>query len=299
VIFLPSCSMGWISERSRQASIPSRLKLIACALSSAIAAFSVLCSGSSATAQIVGHPQEASDMETIRFLVGPNEQTRVVTMRVPKAYFWRPSNELRRLTPLAETTKSTSDAGTFAHDLILEFLLPDFEGRTAGNSEAFREGISGSTIIIEVIPNRGRAEGSNVWGQPLVDTIFRREREMLVTDYDKTKGIVLETKSDRFGLKHEGAVTNFEPYRCGIGNVDDIYYPADDPKQSFVICGAEEIKDSRDDAHSCRRPICSHYFYSRNIQSLIKLRYRRTNLPQWRKLQERTEHLLQSIEKDK
>jgi hypothetical protein len=236
-----------------------------------------------------------TDVESIRWPIGPKDQLRIITLHIPLSYLWRPGASLKATVPRSIERGSTNDS--YTSYFVLEALLPNFESRNAGNANEFAEGTTGKTITIAIGASIN-GDRSSTDGTPLIDSAFRRTRAALVTDYDrKHHAAVLATKPDRFGLKHEGAVEDFEKYKCDVGMTHDIYYPASDPKETFIICGAEEIRDVSEDPKWCRKPICVQEFYSPSLRARVDLQYRRIYLKDWQELQQRTERLLSSLER--
>ena len=177
---------------------------------------------------------------------------------------------------------------------ILEALLPGFEPETAQNAALFKDSITGETIRISI--NVAPFTARN--GHPTIDANFQGR---LTNERPRsTNGLLFkapfEQKPDRFGLRRMGPVSDkFEQFKT-FGFVNDIYYPAYDPKDVYLVCGAEEIHDVIEDPSWPRRPICEHHFYSQTLGAIVQLTYRRIQLKNWRAMQAGAEQLFKSFE---
>jgi hypothetical protein len=220
----------------------------------------------------------------------PGRTGPVVKLRVPVNYVWPGGGGIAAA--LGPNYPDPNVVGPYMDTFVLEALLPDFEPRTQENAERFKAGISGETvkISVSVAPPVARSGGA------LIDRFFRDKLPMVhppaIERLFRTKFV---HKADRFGLKRMGPIGDFEQFRT-FGAIDDIYFPDYDPKDVFMVCSAEEIRDVTEDPTWNRRPICQHTYYSKSLGASVTLTYRRIHLRNWRTIQADAEKLLKSFE---
>lgn len=237
--------------------------------------------------RIVTDPDGRRFVETRWPLGSPDN---VVRLRVPHAYVWWGGAGFAAA--LGPNYRDPNVVGPHLDTFILEALLPDLAPKTPENADKFKDGISGQ--VVEMVVNNTAT--SNRRGAEFIDYLFRFNLPLVLTPAaQKRLGLTFRPKPDHFSLKRMGPIGDFEQFRQ-FGAVDDIYFPEKDPKELFITCGAEEIRDRVEDSTWQSRPICSHKFYSASLQAVVKLVYRRIYLPEWQTIQERAEQLLASFE---
>jgi len=222
----------------------------------------------------------------------PSMEGEVGTLRVPTGYLWRGVAMLNAT--FGPDYPDPNVVQPSMQGFILEALLPDFEPMTPQNASRFKDSFLGDTIQISIQV----APAINRLGQPTIDYNFRGRLES--ERPNSTNGLLFkapfERKPDRFGLQRMGPVSdNFDQFKT-FGFISDIYFPAHDPKDVYLVCGAEEIRDVSDDPSWHTRPTCEHHFYSPTLGAMVELTYRRTRLNEWRALQARTENFFKSFE---
>ncbi len=212
-------------------------------------------------------------------------------LRVPVGYLWRGVAMLNAT--FGPDYPDPNVVQPSMQGFILEALLPDFEPMTPQNTSRFKDSYLDETIQISI----NVAPPVNRRGRSAIDDNFRGQLKN--EGPRSTNGLLFkapfERKPDRFGLQRMGPVSdNFEQFRI-FGFVNDIYFPADDPKEDCLVCFAEEIHDVSNDPSWPRRPTCEHHYYSPTLGAIIQPTYRRTWLKNWPVVQAGVEQLFKSF----
>jgi hypothetical protein len=234
--------------------------------------------------------QKGQQLAEIRW--NPGRAGPIGTLRIPVGYLWRGVGMLNAT--FGPDYPDPNVVQSFRQTFILEALLPSFEPMTPQNATLFKDGFTGETIRISITV----APFTTRDGRPTIDANFwgRLESERPRSTNGLLFKAPFEQKPDRFDLRRMGPVSsNFGQFKS-FGFVNDTYFPAYDPKDVYLVCGAEEIRDVLEDPSWPRRPICEHHFYSETLGAIIELTYRRIRLKDWRAIQAGAEQLFKSFE---
>lgn len=108
----------------------------------------------------------------------------------------------------------------------------------------------------------------------------------------------VEDLPGKFGLDRIGVDYRKYPKLLEMDrDENDAYYLRDKQGrlQTFIICTNESVPEPEDDPTSYYWPNCTQQFYFEPLSGIVKIRYRRKYLGDWREIQTKTEQLLQSF----
>jgi hypothetical protein len=80
--------------------------------------------------------------------------------------------------------------------------------------------------------------------------------------------------------------------KCPIEHSDDIYFKENAQKhlETVIQCSVKEVQETGIEGRL--RPVCSHYFFIKELNSIAHLDYSRAYLPQWQTLEANVKRLL-------
>lgn len=108
----------------------------------------------------------------------------------------------------------------------------------------------------------------------------------------------VEAQPGKFGLDRIGVDYVRHPKLLEMDRYEnDGYYLRDKQGrlQTFIMCTNETVPEPEDDPTSSYWPNCTQQFYFDPLTGIVKIRYQRKFLKDWREIQAKTEQLLQSF----
>jgi hypothetical protein len=180
-------------------------------------------------------------------------------------------------------------------NFLFSALLPDMKPWTRETLPEFK--IRGGGAVVEGLVTSVLVATKAPTEEAYLRILFNTERDNLLHDPQlRPPGVVIGEKPARFGLNRIGPL-NLPQQRSPYYLPEDLYFIGKSPETSpvFIVCQAEELPTREENPGSKIFEQCKHFMQFRALSAVVRLRYRREYLKDWREIQTKVEGLLTSF----
>lgn len=245
------------------------------------------------TAACSARHEEATWIETS--LQAPDLLQPPVRLRIPRGYmndlvgWWEPRMPQPARVPLDQTQRM----------LTLWATWPDMQPKSPRNAAQFHDTNQLSLhISVDAIPRHLGTRDSRITDPRDYMKIRRGWQEEFAKAYLE---VDLVERTPRYGLgvrvvpmsswdatHPDGRPRGFQEVMVPLGD-------AEDRPTTVISCPYERVPEPERRAPGVYTPHCEQYFPMPELDAEVKVHYRRTQLPRWREIQQRTEALLRTF----
>lgn len=219
-------------------------------------------------------------------LQGLREGAPSSTLHIPAAYFPRLVGWWEPYMP----RDSAPQASGSVAEVQLWAIWPEMQGRDKNNARRFEDPRHSTLwIYIRAVPwsnNNGTLDLESAMS-------FEMQKALMLVTGELKLDTPTVRGEPRYGLEVLGPTTEqLVPERL---LTYQLLRPIDGTSSTFLVCLHEAIEESQlepSGSGAGLNPHCEHYFASPDLNSIVKVDYRRAHLPEWRTIEQRTHALL-------